>query len=87
MHRLTAIILYIIHAFQNKNVPIHERVYVITPPYYLDWLERSYLNVPINQYCGPFSLQYMNIIQGSKQVEENGIDSLMQCSQFLNMIK
>ena len=52
--------------FQNKNVPIHERVCVSPPPYYLDWFERSYPNVPINRDYGPFFLQYMNGIQGTK---------------------
>ena len=37
IHRLTDNILDVINAFQNKNVPIHERVYVITPPNYLHW--------------------------------------------------
>ena len=36
VHILTAIILYVINAFQNTNVPIHERVCVRPPPYYLD---------------------------------------------------
>ena len=36
MHRLTDIILDVINAFQNTNVPIHERVCVSPPPYYLD---------------------------------------------------
>ena len=54
MHRTTARILDVSNASQNKNVPIHEIVCVITPPYYLDWSERSYLNVPIFRYDGPF---------------------------------
>ena len=54
MHRLTARNLYGINSFQNTNVPIHERVCVGTPPYYLGWFERSYPNVPLNlDYC-PF---------------------------------
>ena len=64
MHRLTARILYVSNAFQNTNVPIHERVCVSTPPYYLDWFERSYLNVPLNQDDGPFGLHCINGIQG-----------------------
>ena len=48
IHRLTAIILDVSNAFQNTNVPIHERVCVSPPPYYLDWFERSYTNVPLN---------------------------------------
>ena len=66
MHRLTARILYVSNAFQNKNVPIYERVFVIPPPYYLDWSEISYPNVPLNQDDGPFCLQCMNRIQGTK---------------------
>ena len=37
IHRLTASILYISNAFKNTNVPIHERVCISTPPYYLNW--------------------------------------------------
>ena len=36
MHILTARILDVSNAFQNKNVPIHEIVCVSPPPYYLD---------------------------------------------------
>ena len=64
IHRLTARILDVSNAFQNKNVPIHERVCVGTPPYYIYWFEISYPNVPLNQYDGPFCLQCMNGIQG-----------------------
>ena len=39
MHRLTAVILDVSNAFQNTNVLIHERVYVIPTPYYIDWFE------------------------------------------------
>ena len=48
MHRLTARILDVSNAFQNTNFPIHERVCVSPPPYYIDWFERSYYNVPLN---------------------------------------
>ena len=48
MHRPTARILYVSNEFQNKNVPIHERVCFSPPPYYMDWFEISYLNVPLN---------------------------------------
>ena len=65
MHRLAAIILDVNNAFQNKNVPIHERVCVSPPPYYLDWFERSYPNVPLNRDDGPFFLQCINGIQGT----------------------
>ena len=66
MHRLTARILDVSNAFQNTNVPIHERVCVSPPPYYLNWFEISYPNVPLNQGDGPFYLQCMNGIQGTK---------------------
>ena len=48
IHRLTARILDVSNAFQNTKFPINERVCVSTPPYYLDWFERSYPNVPLN---------------------------------------
>ena len=63
MHRLTDMILDVSNAFQNKNILIHERVFFIPPPYYLDWLEKSYLNLPLNKYDGIFTLQCMNGIQ------------------------
>ena len=65
MHRLTASILDISDSFQNTNVPIHEIFCVSPPPYYLDLFERSYPNVPINRYDGPFFIQCMNVIQGT----------------------
>ena len=60
MHRLTARILDVGNVFQNTNVIIHERVYVSPTLYYIDWLERSYTNVPLNRYDGSFCLQCMN---------------------------
>ena len=48
MHRLTARILYVSNAFQNKNVPIHERFCVSLPPYYMGWFEIYYPNVTLN---------------------------------------
>ena len=68
MHRLTARILDVSNAFQNTNVPIHERVCVIPPPYYLDWFEIFHPNVPLNLDDGPFCLQCMNVIQGTKWI-------------------
>ena len=56
MHRLTAMILDVNNAFQNTNVPIHERVCVSPPPYYLDLFESSYPYVPLNRDDGPFCL-------------------------------
>ena len=66
MHRLTDRILDVSNAFQNTNVPIHERVCFSPPPYYLDWFERSCPNVPRNRDDGRFFLLCMNGIQGTK---------------------
>ena len=65
MHRLTAIILDVSNVFQNKNVPIHERVCVSPQLYYINWFEISYPNFPLNRDDGPFGLQFMNGIQGT----------------------
>ena len=54
MHRLTVRILYVSNAFQNTNFTIHEILCVSPPPYYLDYFERSYPNVPLNQDDVPF---------------------------------
>ena len=78
IHRLNARILDVSNAFQNTNVPIHEIICVSPLSYYLNWFERYYPNVPLNRDDGPFCLQCMNGIQGKIQLEENGIDSLMQ---------
>ena len=48
IHRLNARIVDVSNAFQNPNVPIHERVFFSPPPYYLVWFERSYPNVLLN---------------------------------------
>ena len=66
MHRLTAVVLDVSNAFQNTNVLIHDRDCVIPPPYYLDRFERSYPNVPLNRDDGPFCLQCMIGIKGTK---------------------
>ena len=87
IHRLIASILDISNVFKNKNVPIFEIVCVSPSPYYLDWFENSCSSVPLSQYHGPFCLQCMNIIQGTKHQDVNGIGSLMQWLQFLNIIK
>ena len=63
MHRLTAMILDVSNAFNNTNFPINERVCVIPPPYYIDWFEIYYPNVPLNRDDGQFSTQCMNGIQ------------------------
>ena len=66
MHRLIDMILYVRNEFQNTNVPIHERVRVSTPPYYLDRFEKYSPNDPLNKYDGSFCLQCMNVIQGTE---------------------
>ena len=66
MHILTASILDVSNAFKNKNVTIHGIVCVSPPPYYLDWFEISYLHFFLNRDDGPFCLQCMNGIQGTK---------------------
>ena len=65
MHRITARILDVSNTFQNANFPIHEIVCVSPPPYYLDWFEISYLNVPLNLDGDQFRLRHMNEIQGT----------------------
>ena len=62
IHILTASILYLSNAFQNKNDPIYERVCVIPPPYYIYWFEIYYPNVSLNRYGGTFCLQCMNVV-------------------------
>ena len=69
MHKITARILDVSNEFQNTNVPIHERVCVVPPPYYIDWFERYYPNVTLNLDDGQFFIQCMNGIQGTKPAE------------------
>ena len=52
--------------FQWGNYPV---ITIYTPPYYLDWFETYYPNVPLNRYAVPFCLQYMNGIKGGKPPE------------------
>ena len=66
MHRLTASILDVSNAFQNKNLLIYERLCVITPPFYIDWFEKSYPNVTLNRNYGTCCILCMNVIQGGK---------------------
>ena len=54
MNILTDRIFDVSNAFQNKNIPIHERVFVSPPPYYLEWFEIFYPNVPLNRDYGTF---------------------------------
>ena len=64
MNRITARILYVSNIFQNKNVSIYERFCISPPPYYLDWFEIYYPNVPLNIDNGELCLQCMDVIQG-----------------------
>ena len=66
MHRLTERILDVSNVFYNTNVTIHEIVCVGPPPYYIDFFERYYPNVPLNRDNGTFCLSCMNGIQGTK---------------------
>ena len=79
MHRLTARILDVSNAYQNANVTIHERFCVSSPPYYIYCFEISYPNVTINRDDGPFFLQFMNGIQGTKPVRR-------QCNRLLDAL-
>ena len=66
IHRLTASILDVSNTFQHTYVPIHERVCVSLPPYYIYWLLISYPNVPLNQDDVPFCVQWVNVVKGTK---------------------
>ena len=63
IHRLTASILDVSNAFQKTKFPIHEIVCVSPPPYYLDWFEISYPNVPLNLDDSTFFIQCMDVIK------------------------
>ena len=58
------------------KIPIDEIVCVSPPIYYLDLFEIPYPNVPLNRDDGPFFLQCMNGIQGTKPAEQ-------QCNRLL----
>ena len=68
MHRLNDRILDVSNEFQNTNDPIHDRVCVIPPPYYLSWFGISHPNVTLNRDNDPFCLHCTNGIQGTKSV-------------------
>ena len=79
MCRLTASILDVSNVFQNKNIPINERVCLSPTTYYLDWYERTYPNVTLNLDDGLFFLRFINEIQGTKP-------SGRQCNRLLNAV-
>ena len=81
MHRLTSRILGISYYFQNKNNPIHKRVCVSPPPYYVDWFEKYYPNVTLNWDNGPFLFNKWVESRGKKHPDNNGIGSLVQWLQ------
>ena len=66
MNRLTDNILDVSNAFKYTNFPIHDRVCVSPPTYYLYWSEIYYPNVPLNLDGGTFYLRCMNGIQAGK---------------------
>ena len=68
MYILSDRTLDVVNSFQNANVLIHERLYVRPPPYYMDWLEKFYPSITINQDCGPFCIKYINGIQCIKPI-------------------
>ena len=57
MHRLPARMLDVNNAFQNTNVSINEIVCISPLTYCLDWFEKYYPNVIINQDEDKFCLQ------------------------------
>ena len=63
---ITFRILDVINASQNTFIFINEIVCISPPPYYLDWFKKSYPNITLNWYIGPFFLQCMNEIQATK---------------------
>ena len=77
MHRLTTMILG--NESNNKIVPIHDRVCVNSPPYYLNWFEISYPNVPPNIYDGSLCLQCMNGIKVK-------FPAVLQCHRILDAV-
>ena len=79
MHRLTVRVIDVSNEFKNKNVPIHERVCVSPLPYDLDWFERSYPSVTLNQDDGPFFIQYINNIQVTKPTRR-------QCNRLIDAV-
>ena len=71
MHRLSAIVLDVSNALQNGNFTIHERVFVIPPPYYLVLFEKSYPIINLDKYYDKFCLKCMNGIQAKKYHEDS----------------
>ena len=54
MYISTFRILDVRNDFKNTNVLINERVCVIPPTYYIDWFEKDYHIIPLNEYEGTF---------------------------------
>ena len=87
MYRFTAIILDVSNAFQNTTVPIHDRVCVSLPPYYIDWFEISYPNVPLNRDDGPSCCQFIDGIQGTNPAGRQWNRLLDAVFTFLYLIR
>ena len=71
IHILATKILDVGNSFHNKNSPIHKIVGFSSPPYYLEWFERSYPNGTLNRYEGPFPPQYKNVNQVKNHPDNN----------------
>ena len=87
MNIITARILDVSNAFQNTNVPIHERFCVYPSPYYLDWFEN-----PILMFLSIFMSFhfFFNVWMGFKvknHQDESVIYSSKQWLQFWNTRK
>ena len=67
------------NVFHNTNVTIIEIFCVGPPPYYIDWFERYYPNVPLNQDVGLFFIQCINRVQGTRP-------SGRQCNRLLDEV-
>ena len=86
MHRITTIILDVSNDFHNTDYPIHERVFVILQPYYLDWFEKTYPYIPLNQDYIHLFLKCVHIIQGTRQ-EVRQYNQLLGYLSFFNCWK
>ena len=65
MDSLTLFWMSIMHS-RIQIFSIHERLCVSPPPYYIDWFEKYYPTVHLNQDEVPFFIQFMNGINVTK---------------------
>ena len=56
------------NAFQNTQRSVSERVLLTPPPFYLEWFNLRYPHLSISRDDGPFCLQAVNGIQGTKDI-------------------